>query len=146
VRQRAVSPAALAAPAATAAAEGLRLYVRAGPRAIAVAPSGIGVKNKTQRGRQGVLATVVRLGTGARAIAVAPSGIGTLKNKTERGREVVLATVVPSMPRNGRGSQSVYVCMYVKIRRHQHARVHAHTGPRRAAPCQSSGVSQTFAI
>jgi len=26
-----------------------------------------------------------------------------------------------------------YVCMYVKIRRHQHTRVHAHTGPRRHA-------------
>ena len=26
----------------------------------------------------------------------------------------------------------MYVCMYVKIRRHQHTRVHAHTaGPRR---------------
>jgi len=25
----------------------------------------------------------------------------------------------------------LYVCMYVKIRRHQHTRVHAHTGPRR---------------
>jgi len=25
------------------------------------------------------------------------------------------------------------VCMYVKIRRHQHTRVHAHTGPRRHA-------------
>ena len=26
-----------------------------------------------------------------------------------------------------------YVCMYVKIRRYQHTRVHAHTGPRRHA-------------
>ena len=31
--------------------------------------------------------------------------------------------------------------MYVKIRRHQHTRVHAHTGPRRHA--RASGVSQT---
>ena len=27
----------------------------------------------------------------------------------------------------------LYVCMYVKIRRHQHTRVHAHTGPRHHA-------------
>jgi len=31
----------------------------------------------------------------------------------------------------GRKSGWRYVCMYVKIRRHQHTRVHAHTGPRR---------------
>jgi len=30
-------------------------------------------------------------------------------------------------------SVHMYVCMYVKIRRHQHTRVHAHTGPRRHA-------------
>ena len=34
----------------------------------------------------------------------------------------------------------LYVCMYVKIRRHQHVRTRAH---RAAAPRQSSGVSQT---
>jgi len=28
---------------------------------------------------------------------------------------------------------SICICMYVKIRRHQHTRVHAHTGPRRHA-------------
>jgi len=31
-------------------------------------------------------------------------------------------------------SSNKYVCTYVKIRRHQHTRVHAHTGPRRHTP------------
>ena len=39
-------------------------------------------------------------------------------------------------------SCNVYVCMYAQIRRHQHTRVHAHTGPRRHARAPS-GVSQT---
>ena len=30
-------------------------------------------------------------------------------------------------------SRKLCICMYVKIRRHQHTRVHAHTGPRRHA-------------
>jgi len=34
-------------------------------------------------------------------------------------------------PPPGGGGSVVYVCMYVKIRRHQHTRVHAYTGPRR---------------
>ena len=33
----------------------------------------------------------------------------------------------------GAPSEIYNVCMYVKIRRHQHTRVHAHTGPRRHA-------------
>jgi len=34
----------------------------------------------------------------------------------------------------------MWYSMYVKIRRHQHTRVHAHTGHRPAAPHQSEGM------
>ena len=48
----------------------------------------------------------------------------------------VMSIVFSAVPASGRppGQRQVlyaYVCMYVKIRRHQHTRVHAHTGPRR---------------
>jgi len=43
------------------------------------------------------------------------------------------ATMACGVRDTSKGYACMYVCMYVKIRRHQHTRAHAHTGPRRHA-------------
>jgi len=53
----------------------------------------------------------------------------------DRGHRIAVLAVDPSSQRSG-GSilgDTYYICMYVKIRRHQHTRIHAHIGPRRHA-------------
>jgi len=95
-----------------------------------------GLTTHPDRGARGALSVSgTRVGPSCLAESMYATRLSWSKNPT-RGTFSALVRaffLIPEGSGEERGVLHRYVCMYVKIRRHQHTRVHAHTGPRPGA-------------